>query len=171
MLPGKSTIVFSNYCYYNKFDKEFVVMFVNTTNIPLVNAEMCSLLKLNRDWTLYPSYRSPYIGSSTWTFSIDKFDIDEFKKSRNQENLNIYQDDGVKFGIVGTIGFAVFSTAVKYSLDEIIIIKNKEELTINASLRNPDFCSDAFKSSFHYRPQNFKTFEEYIREHGFSIIE
>lgn len=170
MLPRKDTIVFSKYCYYDDSKARFVIQFVNTANLPLVNVEMCSLLKLGRDWVLRPSYTSPYIGSSAWTFSINR--IDDFPGGENFDDfrqLTLYQDDGIKFGIVGTIGFATFSSTIKYNLDQVIVIKSKRELTDQKSLKEPDFSSQSFIEAFHYIPENAENFLQFAKKRGSKI--
>lgn len=156
-LPAKDSIVFSKYCYYVENEESFVVTFLNTNRLPLVNAEMYSSFKRGRDFKLRPSYKSPYIGKSAWTFAPYKFPIDEIGK------LKLFTDDGFKFGINGSYAFANFATAMKYTLDKILVIDSREPLTNDINLRNPKLSSPELHDSFHYKPDGVLNFPEYAR--------
>lgn len=163
-LPSKDSIVFSKYCYYVKGEESFVIIFLNTNHLPLVNADMCSFLKKGRDFIVKSSFKSPYIGKSAWTFSVYKLPIAQIRK------LRLYPDDGLKFGIDGSYGFTKFATAIKYPLKDILVISNRDHLTNDTNLRDPKLSSPELQNSFHYKPEGAHNFLEYAKNLG-AIIE
>lgn len=186
MLPRHDSIVFSRYCYFDKEAQRFVVQFVNTTHTRLVNTDMCSVLKLGRaNWIVRSAYRTPYVGESGWTFSVnglweyivereqqaaraeDRFpqkEIDDFLSA-----LTIYADDGLKFGITGSHGFSTFSAAKKYTLKECWVVESKESMRTD-DLRDPGFGSEDFDAALHYIPDSKQTFLDYAMTKG-AIVE
>jgi len=176
MLPRKDAVVFSKYCYFDQSEKRFVVVFVNTMDMPLINAEMCSLLKMGRgEWVVYPAFTAPYVGDSAWTFSINplgkydnNFDPDDdtyLNKPTDLSGRVIFPDDSIKFGISGSYGFATFAATKKYSFKEVWVIPSKSALPLDA-LRNPDLSSPDFAEKFHYVPPEGRTFESFAAECG-----
>lgn len=161
--PAKDSVVFSKYCYYIEDEERFVVVFINTNRKHLINSEMFSLLKVNRDFILRPGYKTPYIGNSAWTFGIDFLSKDKIQK------LTIWPDDGIKFGITGSYGFANFAASMKYSFDKVYVLKTRKSLTSLKLLREPDFKDPKMKDEFHYIPQDKITFLEYAKDQGAKI--
>jgi hypothetical protein len=185
MLPRPDSIVFSNYCYFDKDAQRFVVQFVNTTQTRLVNADMSSVLKLGRaNWIVRPPFRTPYVGESGWTFSVNGLweyvgnpaleaaraekrfpqqEIDDFLS-----HLIIYGDDGLKFGISGSHGFSVFSAAKKYSLADCWVVESKDSMPVS-ELRDPVLGSSQFAAALNYIPDERQTFLDYARQKGATI--
>lgn len=176
MLPKRNSIVFSKYCYFTLDDMRFVIVFVNTTKLDLVNADMCSILKLGRiNWIVRPPYRAPYVGESAWTFSVNSL-LEYISKDPKEEitrddvvtllsEMTLYEDDGLKFGISGSLGFSRFSASKKYSPNQCWVLKTKHELSVDI-LRKPQFGSREFEDAFHYIPPGRKTFLDWAKEYG-----
>ena len=121
--PKKHSIVFSKYAYYSLDDKKFLIIFLNTAKENIANAEICSYFKLDKDWEVRPSGRTPFITKSVQTFFVsDEFPIEELR-----EKLRPY--DCLRVGISGGIGMANYSTSVEYGTHEIIVIKSRDVLT------------------------------------------
>lgn len=162
-LPAKDSIVFSKYCYYVEDKGDFVVVFINTNRQPMVNAAMSSILKTGRNFVVRSAYTSPYIGDSAWTFAVDRLQKNTIPR------LQLWPDDGLKFCISGSYGFANFAASIKYSFNDVLVIPTREPLTSNPNLRDPDLSSDAFATAFHYEPINACTFLEYAKKAGATV--
>ena len=186
MLPRHDSVVFSRYCYFDKKAQRFVVQFINTTKTRLVNADMCSVLKIGRaNWIVRSAYRTPYIGESGWMFSVnglweylDKETLDAALAEKRfplkeidafLATVILYDDDGLKFGITGSHGFSVFSVAKKYSFSECWVVESKQVMS-GRLLLEPDFKSIEFASALHYVPQTRQTFQEYAQERGATVV-
>jgi hypothetical protein len=147
---------------------------------------MCSVLKLGRaNWIVRAAYRTPYVGQSGWTFSVNGLweyvDWEALEAARAQKRfpqkeiddflakLTIYDDDGLKFGITGSHGFSVFSAAKKYSLADCWVVDNKQKMPVD-DLRDPDFGSPRLEEALHYVPGNAQTFLDYAKEKGATIF-
>jgi hypothetical protein len=182
MLPRKNAIVFSKYCYFDKSEKRFIVVFINTMDMPLVNAAMSSILKIGGGhWGVFPAYTAPYIGDSAWTFSINplgrydnNYDPDDDSYLERDIDLigrEIYtDDDGIKFGISGSYGFAGYSTAKKYFLPDVWVIPNKASLPLNVLRKPPrDLSIKQFVDAFHFVPPNSVSFINFARQCGATI--
>ena len=165
LLSGRS-IVFSPFCYFVEDERRFVVVFANTTDMPLVNAEMCSLVKMGRgDWVVHSPYKSPYVGGSAWTFAIASLrDYDRNFGQRDSggplkvdlSGQKIFDDDGVKFGISGSYEFASFSAAVKYKFDDVWVIPRRSSLDLE-TFRMRRLWSRRFRRAFYSFTQDLRT--------------
>ena len=169
MLPRGNAIVFAKYCYFALHERRFVVVFVNTTRSRLINADLCSVLKVgNSHWQVRPPYRAPYIGDSAWIFpvnSLDELAGPEADGLFDFSALTIYPADGLKFGVSGALGFANYSTSIRYALDECWVIRSVAELP-EAVLRHPVWGSEAFEAAFHFIPERRMTFLDLARANG-----
>lgn len=185
MLPRHDSVVFSRYCYFDKEAQQFVVQFVNTTRTRLVNTDMCSVLKLGRaNWIVRSAYRTPYVGNSGWTFSVnglwEYLDERELQAARAEDRfpqkeidaflsaLTIYADDGLKFGVTGSHGFSTFSAAKKYTLEDCWVVESKHSMPVDV-LRDPDLRSEQFDAALHYIPQSRQTFLDYATDRGATV--
>lgn len=156
--PSDNSIVFSRYCYYALDEKKFFIHFVNTNKKPLINVEMSYVVKIG-NWKVRPSITSPYVGKSVWTFFLpDVLPMEEFG------NLSLRKDDGFKFGLKGSYGFANYVCYIKYFLDEILVIKSRDLITKLPILEDPVFGSQELEEAFHYTTEERKTFKEYALE-------
>lgn len=181
MLPRRNAIVFSKCCYFVENTKRFVVVFANTMDMPLVNAEMCSVLKIGRGgWVVRPSYTAPYVGDSAWSFatcSLGEYDQNYAKELEDSEPFievdltgqHIYTDDGVKFGISGSYGFTTFSAAKKYEFTDVYVISRREDLDLEA-LRERRLYQRRFRKAFQKAPQNATRFLDYAVKRGATIV-
>jgi hypothetical protein len=156
--PPNDAVVFSQYAYYCTEDEKLLVIFLNTTQSRLVNAEISSYFKLGGDWTVRPSVRSPFVTRAVQTFFTDSVLSKNLTKSLSQAS------DSFRFGISGQLGAASFSTAIEYKPTDIIVIPNRRALTSYAGFWDPDFQSREFQEMFHFRPYGAQTLMEYIEE-------
>jgi hypothetical protein len=155
LLPPQDTIVFSKFAYYCTDPECFLIIFVNTSNTNLGNAEISSYFKLGGDWGVKPSITSPFITQAVQTFYI------EYVPSK--EIISELRDgDGLRVGIVGGLGFTSFSTSIQYHADKILVIPNRDELVSFEGFWKPDFASPSFKRMFHYQPEGALTLEAYV---------
>jgi hypothetical protein len=172
MLPPRSTVIFSRYCYFTADDARFVVVFVNTARSRLVNVAMCSVLKMGRaNWIVRPSFRTPYIGSSAWTFSVNSLEehlSPEEIRRNDLRRLTLHADDGLKFGMDGSIGVASFSASVKYDFTECYVVRSKDDLPTEA-LEEPRFGDPALESAFHFVPPEPITFAQWAARRGAQV--
>ena len=156
--PSDNSIVFSRYCYYALDEEKFFIHFVNTNKKPLINVEMSYVVKIG-NWKVRPSITSPYVGKSVWTFFLpDVLAMEEIC------NLTLRKDDGFKFGLTGSYGFASYVCYIKYFLDEILVIKSRNLITKLPILEDPVFGSQELEEAFHYTTDERKTFKEYALE-------
>lgn len=173
-LPRKSTVVFSKFCYFTLEDARFVLTFVNTSGTNIVNAGMCSMLRLGRaDWCVRPSIRTPYIGFSGWPFSVNllaDYLSEEELKTEDWRRLVIYPDDGIKFGIQGALGVASFSSSVKYSLTDCWVLRSKSDLP-TAILQDPKWGTREFEEAFHFIPESRVKFADCAKERGARVVD
>lgn len=175
MLPRANAIVFSKYCYFSLSERRFVVIFINTTRSRLINVDLCSVLKVgysNGNWHVRPPYRAPYIGESAWIFGVNTLselagpnEVGLFDFS----SLTIYPEDGLKFGLSGSLGFANYSTSVRYTLDECWVVRSLAELP-EAALRQPAWGTPGFESAFNYVPDRRMTFLDLARLNGAQLV-
>lgn len=156
LLPPRDTIVFSRYAYYCTEPKRFLIIFVNTSNTNLGNAEISSYFKLGGDWGVRPSVTSPFITQAVQTFHIDQEDLQTII-------AELKDGDCLRVGITGGIGFTSFSTSIQYHADKILVIQNRDELTAYDGFWKPDFTSPEFQKMFHYKPANALTLEAYVK--------
>lgn len=158
--PSDNSIVFSRYCYYALDEEKFFIHFVNTNKKALINVEMSYVVKIG-NWKVRPSITSPYVGKSIWTFFLpDVLAMEEIS------NLTLRKDDGFKFGLKGSYGFASYVCYIKYFLDEILVIKSRKLITKIPILEDPVFGTQDLEDAFHYIPKDRKTFKEYALELG-----
>jgi hypothetical protein len=155
LLPPQNTIVFSKYAYYCTEPDRFLIIFVNTSNTNLANAEISCYFKLGGDWGVRPSITSPFITQSVQTFYIEQVDREEIiSKLRDGDSLRV--------GIAGGLGFTSFSTSIQYHADKILVIPNRDELIAYDGFWKPDFASSSFKRMFHYQPEKALTLVAYV---------
>lgn len=172
-LPRRSTVVFSRFCYFTQDDARFVLTFVNTSRTHIVNADMCSMLKLGRaDWVVRPSFRAPYVGFSAWTFSVNsltEYLSPEEIETQDLRRLTIYPDDGLKCGIEGALGVASFSSSVKYDLSECWVLQKKADLPTK-TLQDPKWGTTEFERAFHFVPDTRVKFIDWAEQRGAKIV-
>jgi hypothetical protein len=156
LMPTKNSIVFSKYAYYCTKNKRFLVIFLNTSRLNLVNVSLSSYFKLGGDWLVKNAIVSPFITKSVQTFYLDKCLIKDIKEK-------LREGDALRVGIEGGIGFTKFSTAVEYPASHILVIEDREELISYSGFHNPDLNSQEFKKMFHYHPKAL-TMKEYVQE-------
>jgi hypothetical protein len=154
--PGNA-VVFSRHAYYCTQDEKFLVIYLNTTRSRLVNAELSSFFKLGGDWAVRPSVRSPFVTRAVQTFFTNTVPEDEIVKLLNDAS------DAFRFAISGQIGSAFCSAAIKYKPNDIIVLPNRDALTVYPGFWDPDLQSREFQSMFHYRPANALTLSEYVK--------
>lgn len=153
--PRPNSVVFSRYGYYCTEEQRFLLIFVNTTNTPIVNVDMTSYFKLGGDWNTRPPIRTPFITTSVQTFFLDE--------ERLEDIVNLLQEGDVfRFGVSGSLGLSTYSAAVQYYAEEIILIPNRHELTHYNGFHSPDFRSVDISKMFHYRPIESLTLTEYV---------
>jgi len=153
----RESIVFSRFGYYCTDQQRFLLIFVNTTNNRMVNAEMASYFKLGGDWSVREAIRSPFITQSVQTFFMDKVSITELVD-------RLKDGDAFRFSLVGRLGDAAFSTAIQYSAEEIIVLQNREKLVAYPGFSPPDFNSPELVEMFNYRPENAPTLREFVEQ-------
>jgi len=153
----RESIVFSRFGYYCTDEQRFLLIFVNTTNNRMVNAEMASYFKLGGDWSVREAIRSPFITQSVQTFFMDKVPITELVE-------RLRDGDVFRFSIVGRLGDAAFSTAIQYSPEEIIVLPNREILVAYSGFSPVDFNSPGLVEMFNYRPENAPTLVDFVEQ-------
>lgn len=155
LLPPQNTIVFSKYAYYCTAPECFLIIFVNTSNTNLANAEISCYFKLGGDWSVRPSITSPFITQAVQTFYLEQVNLEEIiSKLRDGDSLRV--------GIAGGLGFTSFSTSIQYHADKILVIPNRDELIAYDGFWKPDFASSSFKRMFHYQPEKALTLVAYV---------
>jgi len=156
--PPRRAIIFSRYGYYSERDQRFMVVFVNTTEMRLVNAEICAYFRHGTEFTARPASRVPYVGRSAWTFFVDApISVDDLL-SGSHRHISL------RCGVTGQLGMSVASAYVKYGPGDIIVIPSRDELVEYAGFDEPDFSSGAFWQVFNYRPPRCPTLLELIQE-------
>ena len=161
--PPKDAIVFSKYAYYCREPQEFLVIFVNTTNNRVVNAEVADYFKLGGDWRILPAFRTPLITRAVQTFHTANCpleDIVALLDTTDPENRR----DAFRFGISGQIGNGTFSTAIEYGSNDIIVIPNRDELTAYKGFWFPNFDDPELLRMFHYRPEGALTLVQFVKK-------
>jgi len=153
--PAKDSIVFSKYAYFSLEVNRFFVIFVNTHRDRFINVQLSSILKISRNNNVEPPSMAPYIGHSVWVFFLHRLTADAIRRH------TFYADDGLKFGLTGTYGFARYSTAIKYTFDQILVVQNSNILVHNPIVLNPKFGDPRFEELFHFKPQGAYTFKDY----------
>ena len=160
--PPKDAVVFSKYAYYCREPEEFLVIYVNTTNNRVVNAEITDYFKLGGDWSILPASKTPLITRAVQTFHTVRWPVDDIIERLDTANP-ISRRDAFRFGISGQIGNGSFSTAIEYGSDDILVIPNRDELTAFAGFWFPDFEDAELQRMFHYRPKAALTLVEYVK--------
>ena len=153
--PRPNSVVFSRYAYYCTDEQRFLLIFVNTTNTPIVNVDMTSYFKLGGDWRVRPSIRTPFITTSVQTFHLDKEPLEEIVEL-------LREGDVFRFGITGSLGLSTYSAAVQYHADKIVMIPNRNELISYEGFHSPDFRSVNISEMFHYQPPKSLTLADYV---------
>lgn len=153
--PRRDSIVFSRYGYYCTDQQRFLLIFVNTTNRILVNADMTSYFKLGGDWSVRQAIRTPFVTKSVQTFFLDPEPLKGVV-------AHLREDDVFRFGITGFLGISMYSTAVEYKADQIIVLRNRDALTAYEGFKSPDFHSEDISNMFHYRPDGALNLVEYV---------
>lgn len=161
--PPKDAVVFSKYAYYCREPEEFLVIFVNTTNNRVVNAEITDYFKLGGNWTILPASKTPLITRAVQTFHTVRCPLKNIINQLDTDNPKSRRD-ALRFGISGQIGNGSFSTAIEYGSDDIRVIPNRDELTAFAGFWFPDFEDAKFQDMFHYRPKAALTLVEYVKK-------
>jgi hypothetical protein len=156
--PPNDAIVFSRYAYYCTEDEKFLVIYLNTTQSRLVNAEISSYFKLGGDWHVRPSVRSPFVTRAVQTFFTDSVAPQDLANSLNEAS------DAFRFGISGQLGATSFSTAIEYKPVDIIVIPNRSALISFAGFWKPNLKSQKFQEMFHYHPSESQTLMEYVEK-------
>lgn len=158
--PRKRSIVFSKYAYYARDRQQLAVIFVNTDRAPLVNAEISAVVKIGRFNPLRRPFATPYIGKSVWIFETEEIAEETIPE------LDIWKDDGIKFGVSGTYGFATFGTAIKYTFDSVLVVQSLLHLRQEQLFQEPNLRSRHFRRLFHYSPAEAVSFKEYAEQVG-----
>lgn len=153
--PKDNSIVFSKYGYYSSDRNTFFVIFVNTTGSPFVNVLFSSILKMGRENRVRPPLSAPYISDSLWDLYLHEVPPEVIR------DVTLYSDDGLKFGLSGNFGFATFATAIKYTLDDILVVPNSDVFDNNPLTLHPSLSSAEFATIFHYKPEGAITFRQY----------
>ncbi|MCW3121050.1 MAG: hypothetical protein JWQ38_542 [Flavipsychrobacter sp.] len=160
LLPKRNTVVFSEYAYYCTDDNCFMVIYLNTASQYLTNVATSWYFKLDEDWETQDQINVPFITKSVQTFYLDfPLDLDTIKS-------RLHELDCLRVGLSGSLGMASYSTFVQYNLSNILIIKNRKELTnyrgfydVDNNLRN-----DKFKEMFHYNPTDAEFMSKYAQK-------
>jgi hypothetical protein len=166
--PPKKAIVFSRYAYYCIDEERFMVVYLNTTQKRIVNADQSAYFKLKRDWRVTPPVRSPLITQSVQTFYTVGVSKDDIVAELNIDDLND-PTDRLRFGISGLIGSASFSVAIEYGPGEIVVIPNRSDLTAYEGFWGVQedarkwLSDDNFRRMFHFRPDGASTLVEYVK--------
>ena len=156
--PERNSVIFSKYAYYCVDKEQFMVIYLNTTDTILKNADLSSYFKLGGDWLVRPAVRSPLITRSVQTFLTDEVPIVDLV-----EKL-IPEFDCLRFGISGQIGSATFSEAVQYDVEDIIVLGNRDQLTAYPGFWEVQFGNPELNRMFHYRPPQAMTLGEYVEQ-------
>jgi hypothetical protein len=150
LLPRTNTIVFSKYAYYCTDDSAFMIIYLNTANQFITNLETSWYFKLNEDWQTRPAVRVPFITKSVQTFYL------RCNKKFEEINALLHPFDCLRVGLSGNIGMSNYSTYVEYGINDILIIRNRSELTNYPGFYQVDkyLTTDEFEKHFHYQPPN-----------------
>lgn len=119
----------------------------------MVNVELSHVIKIG-NWVVRPSVVTPYIGKSVWTFFLTGI------PDQTHDNYLLKPDDGLKFGISGSYGFAKYSAYIKYSLADIFVVDSREPWIQMDALRNPVLGSVDLENSINYLPEDAQGFRE-----------
>ncbi len=160
--PPKKAIVFSRYAYYCRDQEMFMVIYLNTTQNRVVNADQSAYFKLARDWDVTPPARSPLITRAVQTFYTVRVPEEEIIDKLNLDDPNDPRDL-LRFGISGLIGGGAFSVAIEYAPAEIVVLPNRDALTAYPGFWNVDLKDPQFPTMFHYRPEGSPTLIEYVQ--------
>jgi len=158
--PKKNSIVFSNQAYYAMDEQRFFIMFVNTSNAQLINAQISYSVNLGHHSKVKPSKTSPYISDSVWILNLSKC------LRKDLRDMELYHDDGLKFAVSGTYGFTAFATAVEYEIGQILAVPSRTPLERELLLSAPKFGSPEFERVFHYLPEGSMPFLTYAQNCG-----
>jgi hypothetical protein len=148
LLPGKNTIVFSKYAYFCTERNAFLIIYLNTATQYVTNLETTWYFKLAQDWQTGIPGRVPFITKSVQTFYLP------FEAAYPQFCASLHKYDCLRVGLSGSIGTANYSTYVEYGLQDILIIKDRSELTNYPGFYKVDenLNTAEFASYFHYKP-------------------
>jgi hypothetical protein len=150
-----NTVVFSRFAYDCTDDQRFLVIFVNTTRSLLENVDISSYMKLGGDWVVDVPVRTPFIGKSVWTFHMNTI-----AESRLISELG--KDDLFRCALTGQIGSTTFSAAMQYSITEILVIPNRDELITFQGFWDADLSSEEVVKMFHYEPEGALTLASFV---------
>jgi hypothetical protein len=158
LLPKKDTIVFSKYAYYCETEDAFMIIYLNTAKQYLTNAETSWYFKLNEDWKTLPPSKVPFITKSVQTFKLEFLPLKEIK-------TRLHEHDCLRVAITGSLGPGIYSTFIQYDLSDILVIKDRSELTAYPGFYQVDkYLSDPdFQHYFHYAPVQAVKMSEYCK--------
>lgn len=134
----RSSILFADWAGYSLREEKFFVLFVNRRVDDLVDANINAIVKLARYNPVPPGVNAPYIGMSAWTFSMQEVSIEVISRLRLSP-----EKDGIKISISGTAGMTRCSNWVKYGLDQIYVLPNRDYFW-NDIFENPKFDSEFY---------------------------
>jgi hypothetical protein len=156
--PPDKAIVFSRHAYYCRDDEKLLVIFLNTTRLRLVNAEISSYFKLGGDWTVRPAVRSPLITRAVQTFFTDSVPEDLLVKRLDEAS------DAFRFALSGQLGAMSLSVAIEYKPADILVLRNRSDLISYPGFWDVDLNSKEFEAMFHYNPAEARALPEYVTE-------
>jgi hypothetical protein len=150
-----NAVVFSRFAYYCTDDQRFLIVFVNTTRSLLENVDISSYMKLGGDWVVDVPIRTPFIGQSVWTFHMNRIQASKLVSE-------LGKDDVFRCALTGQIGSTTFSAAIQYSINEILVIPNRDELTAFPGFWDADLASEDVIRMFHYHPNGAPTLASFV---------
>jgi len=150
-----NTMVFSRFAYYCLDEQRFMIIFVNTTRSLLENVDISSYVKLGGKWVVEVPRRTPFIGLTVWTFHM---------KAIEERRIVAELADGDVFrcALSGQIGSTTFSATTEYYSEEILVIKNRDELTEFKGFTNANLASDDVVRMFHYQPEGSPSLVSFV---------
>jgi len=162
LLPKKNIIVFSKYAYYCEDHNAFMIIYLNTATQYITNLETSWYFKLNEDWQTRTPRKVPFITKSVQTFYL------KFPKPLNEITPILHRYDCLRIGLSGNLGMANYSTFVEYGLEDILIIKNRSELTEYGGFYKVDayLGKKEFEQFFHYKPPGARPMIDLIPPRG-----
>jgi hypothetical protein len=116
---SRDSILFAEWAGYSLEEERFFVLFVNRCIDDLVDVNINSIVKLASYNPVQPSLNAPYIGTSAWTFALQKVPINILA------GLDLFQGDGIKVSISGTAGMTRCTNWRKYELNQVFVVPDR----------------------------------------------